>query len=145
MRSTALSLTLLLTFMPLAMAGQAYKWTDASGVTHFDAQPPENQASTVIEMVKPPAPPPPPKEPATPTIGPTGPDQATIDRQVKKKVGDQEAKRKEYCTTERTNLSQLKNNPRVSMEVDGKNVRLTEQQRQKQITDAEAHIAKECK
>ncbi|WPP00621.1 DUF4124 domain-containing protein [Pseudomonas sp. HR96] len=144
MRSTAVSLTLLLTLSPIAMAGQVYKWTDASGTTHFDAQPPENRPSTVVPLVKPPPPPPPAKEPETPTIGPTGPDQKTIDRQVRKKVDDQEAKRKEFCTTERTNLAQLQNNPRVSMEINGQTVRLTEEQRQKQIKDAETQIAKEC-
>ncbi|WP_213880672.1 DUF4124 domain-containing protein [Pseudomonas sp. dw_358] len=144
MRVTAVSLSLLFMLAPLAMAGQVYRWTDASGETHFDAQPPENHPSTVIQMVKPP-PAPAAKEPEPPTIGPTGPDQATINRQVKKKVDDQEAKRKEYCTNERTNLAQLNTNPRVSMEVNGQTVRLTEEQRQKQIKDAETQIAKECK
>ena len=144
MRSTVVSFLFLLTLSPFALAGQVYKWTDAAGVTHFDAQPPENRPSTIIQMVKPP-PAPPPQEPQTPVIGPTGPDQATINRQVRKKVDDQEAKRKEYCTTERTNLAQLKTNPRVNMEIKGQNVRLSEEQRQQQITDAEAQIAKECK
>lgn len=143
MRFTAVSLTLLLTLPPLAMAGQVYKWTDASGTTHFDAQPPENRPSTVVPLVKPP-PAPPPKESETPVIGPTGPDQQTINRQVRQKVEDQEAKRKDYCTHERTNLAQLQNNPRVSMEVNGQTVRLTEEQRQKQIKDAQTQIAKEC-
>lgn len=144
MRSKAVSFMLLLTLSPLAMADQVYKWTDAGGTTHFDAQPPENHASTVVPLVKPPAPPP-PKDPETPTIGPTGPDQKTITREVKKKVEVQESKRKEFCTNQRTNLAQLQNNPRVNMEVDGKIVRMTEEQRQKQIKDAETQIDKECK
>jgi secreted protein with Ig-like and vWFA domain len=45
-----------------SQAAQVYKWVDAQGVTHFDAQPPAGQTAEEIDTGKPvsasPAPPP---------------------------------------------------------------------------------------
>jgi hypothetical protein len=79
-----------------------------------------------------------------PTPGNTGPDQASIDHKVRKSVAEENAKLRAYCTTVRTNLAQLQNNPRLRMEVDGKIVRLTEPQRQQKIAEAKAQITERC-
>lgn len=44
-----LLLTLLIGLSPWCMAAQIYKWVDAQGVTHFDAQPPQGQPSTIVQ------------------------------------------------------------------------------------------------
>jgi hypothetical protein len=142
MRFTAVHLMMLLTCSPWALAEQAYKWVDSAGVTHFDALPPENRLSTPIQMVKPYTPAAPVEPPPTP--GNTGPDQASIDHKVRKSVAEENAKLRAYCTTVRTNLAQLQNNPRLRMEVDGKIVRLTEPQRQQKIAEAKAQITERC-
>jgi hypothetical protein len=113
-----------------------------AGVTHFDAMPPENRRSTPIQMVKPYTPAAPAEPPPTP--GNTGPDQASIDHKVRKSVAKENAKLRAYCTTARTNLAQLQNNPRLRMEADGKIARLTEPQRQQKIAEAKAQIAERC-
>ena len=43
MRAFFLAVSLLVGLSPLSMAAQIYKWVDAQGVTHFDAQPPPGQ------------------------------------------------------------------------------------------------------
>lgn len=143
MRFTAVHLMMLLTCSPWAMAEQAYKWVDSAGVTHFDAMPPENHPSKPIEMVKPYTPAAPSEPPPEP--GSTGPDQASIDRKVRKSVAEENAKLRAFCTGVRTDLAQLQNNPRLRMLVDGQPVRLTEPQRQQRIAEAKAQIAKQCK
>ena len=142
MRSKALSLSLLLLLSPLAIAAPIYKWVDANGVTHFDAQPPADQKATEVGSSK-------ANSASSSTVdddaSDTGPDQATIDRKVKLEIAGQEAKIKEYCETARTNVAQLKNNPRVRMEINGENRRLTDEERKGKITEIEEQIKEQCK
>jgi hypothetical protein len=107
-----LTSSLLLALSASAMASQVYKWVDVQGVTHFGAQPPQGQQATTINTAAPPAK---TAEPvATPTFESSAdPEQAAIDEKVKQQVATQEAERKKYCESVRTNLSQLENNPRV--------------------------------
>lgn len=74
------------------------------------------------------------------------PEQAAIDKKVKEEVAKQEAERKQYCETARTNLAQLENNPRLRIEEEGGEVRrVDENERQKRITDLKKSIAENCK
>ncbi|MFJ3371931.1 DUF4124 domain-containing protein [Pseudomonas sp. NPDC086251] len=124
---------------PLCMAGQIYKWVDAQGVTHFDAQPPPGQEATTVVTPSPPA-----GKPATlPRSNVIG-DQQAIDKTVKKQVAEQQAQLKVFCEQARTNLAQLQNNPRVREEVDGEMRRLTDEQRQERITEAQKQIKDNC-
>jgi hypothetical protein len=126
-----------------AVAGQVYKWVDAQGVTHFGAQPPEGQNATSINTAAPP-----PKTPAKPPVDATtpGPDdeQAAIDAKVKQDVAKQEAERKKFCETVRTNLAQLENNPRVRVESNGEVRRLNEEERQQRIAESKKSIEENC-
>lgn len=144
MRRMILTSNLLLALSASAMASQVYKWVDAQGVTHFGAQPPQGQQATTINTAVPQAK---TAEPlATPTFESTAdPEQAAIDEKVKQQVATQEAERKQYCQTVRTNLAQLENNPRVRVEVDGEVRRLNEEERQQRIGEAKQAIAKNCK
>src|SRR5262245_2517496 len=102
--------SLLLVVGTSAMASQVYKWVDAQGVTPFGAQPPEGQAATTVNTSVPKPRPPLPRldseqprpEAKSPKSEPVG-DQKAIDEKVKAKVASQEADRRKYCETVRTN------------------------------------------
>ena len=148
--------SLLLALSASVMAGQVYKWVDAQGVTHFGSQPPEGQTGAAVSTTTPrpdpdlpsfenPTPRPTPEAPApsTPKAKPLG-DQKAIDEKVKADVASQEAERRKYCETVRTNLAQLQNNPRLRAQVDGEVRRITEEERQARIREAEKAIAENC-
>jgi hypothetical protein len=124
------------------MAAQVYKWVDAQGVTHFGAQPPQGQQVETVNTVTAPA-----KSttmPAPVVEDETEVDQQSIDRKVKRQVAEQEAERKRYCETMRTNLAQLQNNPRVRVEEKGETRRITEEERQARIAETRDKIAENC-
>jgi len=124
------------------MAAQVYKWVDAQGVTHFGAQPPQGQQVETVNTVTAPA-----KSttmPAPVVEDETEVDQQSIDRKVKRQVAEQEAERKRYCETMRTNLAQLQNNPRVRVEEKGETRRITEEERQAKIAETRGKIAEYC-
>jgi len=124
------------------MAAQVYKWVDAQGVTHFGAQPPQGQQVETVNTVTAPA-----KSttmPAPVVENETEVDQQSIDRKVKRQVAEQEAERKRYCETMRTNLAQLQNNPRVRVEEKGETRRITEEERQARIAETRDKIAENC-
>jgi hypothetical protein len=131
--------TLLIGLSPWCMAAQIYKWVDAQGVTHFDAQPPPGQPSTTLQTPSSS----PPKPAAMPGSGALG-DQKAIDDKVKKQVADQQAQLKQFCEQARTNLAQLQNNPRLREEVEGQMRRLDDAQRQERIVEAKKQIAENC-
>jgi len=134
-----LLLTLLIDLSPWCMAAQIYKWVDAQGVTHFDAQPPPGQPSTTLQTPSSP----PPKPAALPGSGVLG-DQKAIDDKVKQQVADQQAQLKQFCEQARTNLAQLQNNPRLREEVEGQMRRLDDAQRQERIVEAQKQISENC-
>jgi len=134
-----LLLTLLIGLSPWCMAAQIYKWVDAQGVTHFDAQPPPGQPSTTLQTPSSR----PPKPAAMPGSGVLG-DQKAIDDKVKKQVADQQAQLKQFCEQARTNLAQLHNNPRLREEVEGQLRRLDDAQRQERIVEAQKQISENC-
>ncbi len=142
MHSTVLASGLLLAMCSSVMAGQVYKWVDSQGITHFGGQPPEDQRVESFDIAVTPA-----KAAAT---EPAEPDQAadseqrSIDQKVKKQVAEQEAERQRYCTTLRTNLAQLQNNPRVRVEEQGSVRRLNEEERQARIGETKQKIADTC-
>lgn len=143
--------SLLLALATTAMAGQVYKWVDAQGVTHFGAQPPDGQEATSVNTSIPKPRPSLPlldseieqqqaQQPAGKPVG----DQKAIDEKVKAEVATQEAERRKYCDTIRTSLAQLQNNPRLRAEVNGEVRRLSEEERQSRIKDAEKAISENC-
>ncbi len=141
MRWMMLAATLTLAVAPaVGQAAQIYKWVDAQGVTHFDAQPPAGQTAQEIDTGKPvaapPAPPPQNQDGAR--------EQEAVDAKVRKQVAAQEEKRKEACDQQRTNLAQLQNNPRVRQEVNGEFRRFTEEERQARIADVKKYLDDQC-
>jgi hypothetical protein len=134
-----LLLTLLIGLSPWCSAAQIYKWVDAQGVTHFDAQPPQGQPSTTLQTPSSPT----PKAAPIQGGGVLG-DQKAIDAKVKKQVAEQQAQLKAFCEQARTNLAQLQNNPRLREEVEGDVRRLDDTQRQERIVEAKKQIAENC-
>lgn len=146
MRRMILTSSLLLALSASAMAGQIYKWVDAQGVTHFSEQPPQGQQSTTVNTSAASAPSAPVEPKSTPTFDSIAdPEQAAADTKVKQEVAAQEAERKKYCETQRNNLAQLENNPRVRVEEGGEMRRLGEDERQKRIADSKKAIAENCR
>nr|WP_180204601.1 DUF4124 domain-containing protein [Pseudomonas sp. SbOxS1]NYU04591.1 DUF4124 domain-containing protein [Pseudomonas sp. SbOxS1] len=139
MRTHFLIAGLMVALSPLSMAAQIYKWVDAQGVTHFDAQPPRDQPATTVVT------------PAS-QLGRQGTgahsgaigDQQAIDKSVKKQVAEQQNQLKAFCEQARTNLAQLQNNPRLREEVDGQMRRLDGSQRQERISETQKQIADNC-
>ncbi|BBP85480.1 hypothetical protein PHLH8_51220 [Pseudomonas sp. Pc102] len=162
MRRIILTGSLLLALGSSAMASQVYKWVDAQGVTHFGAQPPQGQDAKSISTgtaqpkeVKPsfenPYPVQPkaeekaePAKPAAPANAGSDEKQKAIDEKVKADVAKQEAERKKYCDTTRTNLAQLQNNPRLRVDEGGQIRRLSEEERQAKIAEAKKAIDENC-
>ncbi|MGY2340439.1 DUF4124 domain-containing protein [Pseudomonas sp. SDO5532_S415] len=139
MRAFFLTAGLLIGLSPLSMAAQIYKWVDAQGVTHFDAQPPSGQQATIVVMPSPSA-----AKPAASLNSGTIGDQQAIDKNVKKQVAKQQTELKVFCEQARTNLAQLRNNPRLREEVEGELRRLDDTQRQERIGETQKQIADNC-
>lgn len=144
MRRMIVTTSLALVLSSTAMAGQIYKWVDAQGVTHFSEQPPQGQQANTVNTATPP-PPAPEQKPAPTFQDIADPQQAAADAKVKKEVAEQEAQRLKYCETQRNNLAQLENNPRVRVEDGGEMRRLGEDERQQRIADSKKAITENCK
>lgn len=144
MRRMILACSVLLALSTGATAGQIYKWVDAQGNVHFGSQPPEgHEAAEVNPNITQPKLAPEPKPSAEALQNEA--EQEKLDEQVKQDVAKQEAERKKYCETMRSNLAQLKNNPRVRVEEKGETRRLTEEERQSRIAENEKAIAENCR
>lgn len=139
MRRIFLCAGLLIGLSPLSIAAPIYKWVDAQGVTHFDAQPPSGQPASMVTVPSPPV-----AKPAAPTNNGTIGDQGAIDKSVKGEVARQQAQLKEFCIQARTNLAQLQNNPRLREERDGELRRLDDADRQERIGETQKQIADNC-
>jgi len=143
MRRTLLLASLLLGCASAACAGQIYKWVDAQGITHFTAQPPQAGQASLVPPAKQPPSQPALATPATPAQD-TDPTQADIDARVRKEVAAKEKERADYCVNVRTTLAQLRNNPRLRMDVNGEMRRVSEDERQAKIAEAEKAIGEHC-
>lgn len=127
-----------------SQAATVYKWVDAQGVTHFDAQPPAGQQVQEINVQKPQ----PSTEPAasTPSADLEGAaEQRSIDAKVKNQIKEQEARRLENCATLRTNLAQLQNNPRVREATESGSRRLSDEDRKARIEETQTAINDNCR
>ena len=146
MRHLVATTSLLLLLSSSVLAAPIYKWVDAQGQTHFGSEPPANQK---VESIHKQTFQPKPAEKteaqiATEEKQASDKTQAEIDREVRKKIAEEEAALKKYCSDIRHNLAQLENNPRVLAEVDGKPTRLTEEERQARITEIKEAINERC-
>lgn len=144
MQRIILAGTLLLALSSPSMASQIYKWVDANGTTHYGAQPPQDRPATNVNTLV--APPRPVAAPAAqaPAEGVVDAEQEAINAKVKAEVAAQAEQLAENCKIYRNNLAQMQNNPRVRIEVDGEVRRLTEEERQTRMAEAEKIIKENC-
>ncbi|MFC3607138.1 DUF4124 domain-containing protein [Stutzerimonas tarimensis] len=138
--------SLLLALGGAAAAAPIYKWVDAEGVTHFGAHPPAGQPAETFSISNIGSRPSPPA-PAVAIENENeneNEEQAALDRQVQREVAQQQAELKTYCTSLRTSLAQLTNNPRLRVEEDGQSRRIDEEERQARIAETRQKIAEDC-
>lgn len=140
---------LLLFVASYSVAAEVYTWVDAAGVRHFGAYPPAGQAARSVSSnglqllgdepkpsVSAPAAAPPPS---------ADPRQKALDQQVKRQVAEDKVKLDKLCTELRSNLAQLRNNPRIRVERDGQVQRISEEERQQHISDTEKKLDEHCR
>jgi len=148
MRRTIFMGSLLLALAPTVMAAQVYKWVDAQGITHFGAQPPEGtEAATVnTNAAQPKTSNFPPPAAAKPTLPPSVDEkQKAADEKVRQQVAQEEAERLKQCDKLRSDVAQLKNNPRIRVDDgNGDLRRITEEERQDRIAASEKSIRENC-
>ena len=146
MRRVITTASLLLLFSSALLAAPVYKWVDAQGVTHFSAEPPVNQKAKSINTnsFQPKVPEKTAAQTSAEEAQASAKTQAEIDRDVRKKVLEEEVELKKYCSKIRNNLAQLVNNPRVLSDVDGKPTRLSEEERQARIAEIKKAISERC-
>lgn len=138
--------TLLL--MSTSSFGEMYKWVDEKGQTHYSQQAPKGHQAEIIKAPPPPA--------IDPNVA-----QQEIDTLIEKQDGSFEAnekerqriaeeaaeqkKIKEYCRINKNNLQQLQDNPgRKLLDHEDNIIRLTEEERQQEMTDIRNSIAEHC-
>ena len=146
MRSSLILAGLLVSGMSGSLAAAPiYKWVDAQGMTHYGSQPPQDNAVQKLpNAVLPPS--------ARSVTAPAGkpeagkPDaaQKAIDAKVQAEVEKTEKERQDYCVKVRTSATQLRNNPRLQVEENGQTRRLSEEERQKKLDDADKAIRETC-
>ncbi|MGE7958429.1 DUF4124 domain-containing protein [Pseudomonas sp. NPDC089530] len=140
MRIFAITISLLLAWNLPCQAREVYRWVDAEGVTHFDAQPPLGVASTPITLPAVPK--------GTSNSSPRSQAdtrQSVMDSQVRQQLAKQEAERRSFCEQARASLAQLQNNPRLSENVEGGMRRLNEEQRQQRTMETRKAIDNHCR
>jgi len=137
---------LLLVCSASASAQQIYRWVDEKGSVHFGAQPPPGVDAQPIKA----------KAPSPGSVVAPAPNnkakggvmdakQQEIELQVQNEVMEQEAERKMFCEQTRTNLAQLRNNPRLSyVDEEGKTHILSDEERQERLDDAEQSVKEFC-
>jgi len=144
MRNRVFIVALLLICSAGVSAQQIYRWVDEKGSVHFGAQPPQGVQAQRISAKAPN-----PGSVAAPSAnkasGVMDAKQQEIELQVKNEVAEQEAERKMFCEQTRTNLAQLRNNPRLSyVDEAGKTHMLTDEERQQRLADAEQSVKDFC-
>ena len=129
MRRVITTTSFLLLFSSALLAAPVYKWVDAQGVTHFSAEPPVNQKAESINTnsFQPKIPEKTGQQIAAEEARASAKTQAEVDREVRKKVAEEEVALKKYCS-----------------EIRGIPTRLTEEERQARITEIKKSIEERC-
>jgi hypothetical protein len=133
---------------PAADRQNMYKWTDDQGEVHYTQFPPPGRKTEKMQ------PPPPPAESPDASENDLQKQLDTMEQQKDKQLqeikdADQRAEiqkiRKKNCETAHRNMINLERGGNVRyMGPDGKVIRLTEEDRQKRIDEANAQIKENC-
>ncbi len=143
-RLATAALTALLTFGADALAADAYKWTDDAGVIQYTQAPPEGRAFEVVKQRH---------YPAAPTPARTTPAAANADLESEAdtpiataEAGSVQEAKQRNCEIARKNLEVLSTKTTILMaDPDtGENRRLSDEERQSQLRQAERDVGYFC-
>ncbi len=141
-------LTLALFIAATANAAKVYKWVDEEGITHYDEQAPKGKDYQQITTS---GAPPSDSAKAQKKLAENREQNATkketqLDFETQKKMRDEQARvRQENCKNAQANLTTLKQNARIRMlGEDGEFHYLSEEDKQKQMENAQAIIDDNC-
>lgn len=138
---------IILTLTTNAAAAAMYKWTDADGSTQYGQHPPAGVAAEPIKIS------PQPASSAQPAASPQQrlkelEEQQQIQSEKESKAAAEKQRaetRKKNCEIAKSNLAGLQlGGHRLTRLSDGSYTRLTEEERQSRIADAEKHIKEYC-
>lgn len=125
---------------------EVYKWTDEDGEVHYSQTPPAGADTTTIELAPPPASAGQPDEKLEKRL-----ENFEQRRQARKtsKLERAETKktnkiRAENCTRARDNLATLESHGQISLQEGDSYRKLTEEERQAKIGEAQGHIKEFC-
>ena len=137
----------LLVFLSPITSAEIYKWTDENGDTHYSQIPPNTDVN--VETVKPP-----PSVDTDAAVKNLKTRQEVADglRENRLTAKDEKAKakaekeqKKQQCQQLNERLKTLINRPRANKQDESGNlVRMTEEERQKDINDTKAEISEKC-
>jgi hypothetical protein len=129
----------------IAQAG-IYRWKDSHGVTHYSQSPPAVEAYQTVK-----GPPPPSRgahtgaDPSQSDGGQSQTPQAQQQAQADQAPKLSPAQRQQKCTYEQSRLAALQRRPRVLLKYpDGHVKRLSEEERQAEITNTQNRVNKYC-
>jgi hypothetical protein len=147
MFSRILAILFLMVPLLLAAEGKMYKWTDDDGVTVYSQTPPPSGTSVEV------APPPPPA-----SAGSSGGETAEEDEDARSRekpkrkgpssedVAASEEIREQNCNTAKANYEAYKNlGNRLIKTKEGLYKRLTDEEREQKMAEAQAHIDEYCR
>lgn len=141
-------LTFMLSLFATAAFAEIYKWVDEDGQTHYSQQAPRDIPATVIKTPPPPA--------IDPNIAQQQVDDLIQQQESEEKMGleqqnqqkiaaENKADQEKNCNIAQQQLQQYQNNPgRRIMDADGNVTRLTEEERQQKIKEAQENVTKYC-
>lgn len=141
-------LTFILSLFATVTFAEIYKWVDENGQTHYSQLAPRDVAATVIKT------PPPPaidSNAAQQQVDELIQQQETeaqirLEQQNQQKIEAENLANKERnCNIAQKQLQQYQNNPgRRTIDADGNVSRITEEERQQKIQEAQENVTKYC-
>ncbi|MFA6228855.1 MAG: DUF4124 domain-containing protein [Rhodanobacter sp.] len=137
MHRSLIALALLL--LAAQVNAQVYKWTDASGTTHYSEAPPAK--GTKFDKVTTTGTVEPLEKPAAKAANTEGATESSV---AQKPVADTPENRSKLCESLKTNLTTLQGTAAVVMQQGGKTVALDDAQRKQQTDAAQAQYNQYC-
>ncbi len=131
----------------VSAAAEIYKWRDESGKVHYSNTPPPGGEAEVIQQT------PPPKDAGKPNERLQKEIKAFDERYKKRKEAEDashtakqdQAIRMHNCSTARQNLTNLENRGRAMVKEGDTYTRLSEDERQKRISEAKKRMEENCR
>lgn len=141
-RITPPLLLILLLALPLAVAAQVYKWTDASGTVHFsDSPPPQGTKYTSVKIPRAAT----ATAPAAGTPAPSA--EGSTDKPAEKpaRIEDTPENRSKLCTDLKANIALLRGDQPLTIDDDkGQRTAMPDERRRQELATAEGQVKQYC-